>query len=65
MDVFSKTSKKQILMFALQNYANISFKRLYKNLSYLFFQEFLQHFSNGPYPNVKIILLYFYVIKTI
>ena len=35
--VFSKTFKKQILKVALQNYAKISFKRLYKNLSYLFF----------------------------
>ena len=38
--VLSKTSKEQILTVALQNYAKISFKRLYKNLSYLFFHEF-------------------------
>ena len=25
----------------------------------------LQHFSNRPYPNTKIILAYFYIIKTI
>ena len=63
--VFSKKSKNQILTVALQNYAKVSFKRLYKNLSYLFFNEFfLQHFSNRPYLNVKIILAYFYIIKT-
>ena len=35
--MFSKTSKKQIFTVALQNYAKNYFKRLYKNLSYLFF----------------------------
>ena len=38
--VFSETSKKQILTVALQNYTKISFKRLYKNLYYLFFTGF-------------------------
>ena len=61
--VFSKTSKEHILTIVLQSYAKISFKRLYKNLpTYLIF---LQHFSNRPYPNVKLILAYFYVSKTI
>ena len=36
---FSKTSKMQILTTTLQNYGKITFKRLYKNLSYLFFHE--------------------------
>ena len=53
------------LMVTLQNYAKISFKRLYKNLSFLFFTIFLQHFSNKPYPDVKIVLACFYIIKTI
>ena len=64
-----KICVQQILTFALQNYAKISFKRLYKslyNLSYLFFfTNFSQNFSNRPYPTVKIILAYFYIIKTI
>ena len=38
--VFRKTSKKQKLTVALQNYTKISLKRLYKNLSYLFFMNF-------------------------
>ena len=66
LTVFTKTSEKQIFTVASQNYA--SFRRLYKNLSANFFfsQMFLQHFSNRPsYPNVKIILAYFYIIKTI
>ena len=42
--VFSKTSKKQILMVALQNYAEINLKRLHKNLSYLFFHKFFATF---------------------
>ena len=29
-----------------------------------FSQIFLQHFSNRLYPNVKIVLAYFYIIKT-
>ena len=41
--VISKTFKKKILIVALQNYAKISFKRLYKNLSYLFFHEFFRN----------------------
>ena len=36
----TKTSKKQILTVALQNYAKINFKKLYKNLSYLFLTNF-------------------------
>ena len=49
----SKTSKKQNLTVSLQNYAKTIFKRLLKtNL-------------NRPYPNVKIILAYFCIIKTI
>ena len=60
-----KICVQQILTVALQNYAKISFKRLYKSLynySYLFF---FTNFSNRPYPTVKIILAYFYIIKTI
>ena len=40
-------------------------KNKLKNFFYLLFREFLKHFSNKPYPNVKIILVYFYMIKTI
>ena len=36
----AKHLKKQNLAVALQNYTKISFKRLYKNLSYLFFTNF-------------------------
>ena len=62
----AKICVQQILTIALTNYAKISFKRLYKNLSYLFFfMNFFRHFPNRPYPNVKIILAYFYIIKTI
>ena len=35
--------KKQILTVALQNYTNTSFKRLCKNLYYLFFHEFFRN----------------------
>ena len=64
--VFSKTSKKQILTVTLQNYAKINFKRLYKNLSYLSFHEFLCNiFQTDLIKNVKTILAYFYFIKTI
>ena len=58
---FSKTFKKQILTVSLRNNAKISSKRLYKYHFYLF----LQHFSNKPYSNVKIIIAYFYIIKPI
>ena len=37
--VFSKKSKNQLLAVALQNYAKNSFKKHYKKLSYLFFEE--------------------------
>ena len=64
--VLRKTSKKQILIDALQNYIKISFKRLYTNLSYLFFHEFLRHiFQIDPYANFKKFLAYFCIIKTI
>ena len=63
--MFNKIPKKQILMAGLQNYAKMSFKRLYKNFSYLFFSIFLNMLSNSSYPNFKIILAYFYIIKTI
>ena len=50
----------QILMVPLQSYAKISFKRLLKSLSYLFYPWIpLQNFSSRPYPNVKIILAFF------
>ena len=32
---------------------------------FIFSQKFLQHFWNRPYPNVKIVLAYFCIIKTI
>ena len=63
--VFSKTAKKQIFPVALQNYPKIRFKRLYKKFLFIFSRIFLQHFSNRLYSNVKIILVYFYIIKTI
>ena len=64
--LFSKTSKKQILTVALENNTKISVKRLYKSLSCDFLHDFFsQHFSNRPYPNNKIILVYFFIIKTI
>ena len=40
-------------------------KTLEKPFLLIFLQIFLQHFSNRPYPNVKIILAYFSIIKTI
>ena len=49
----SKHLKKKKFTIALQNYTKISFKRLYKNLSYFFSRIFLQHFSSRPYPNDK------------
>ena len=62
----AKQLKKKIVTVVLQNYAKISFKRLYKNLFLLIFWGISsQHFSKRPYPNVKIILTYFYIIKTI
>ena len=42
--MFSKTPGKQVLTIASQNYAKISFKRFFRNISYLFFMNFLQHF---------------------
>ena len=56
--MFSKTSKKQILMVPLQNYTKIRFKRLFNKV-------FLKFFSNRPYSNVKITLTYFHIIETI
>ena len=56
----AKICVQQILTVSLQNYTKISFKMLYKNLSYLYFSRFfLQHVSNRLYPNVKIILAQF------
>ena len=64
--VFSKTSKNQILTVASQNYAKISLiKRLCKTFPTYFSLIFLQNFSNRNYPNVKIILAYFNINKTI
>ena len=40
-------------------------KDFIKTFANYFSQIFLQHFSNGPYPNVKLILAYFYIIETI
>ena len=57
--VFSKISEKLVLTVALQIHAKINFKRLYKNLSYLFFMNFL------PYRVFNIILAYFYEIETL
>ena len=42
-----------------------NFKRLYKIFPTYFSRIFTQNFSNRPYPNVKAILAYFYVVKTI
>ena len=56
--MFSKTSKKQILTVALQITQKSASKDFIKTFS-------SQHFSNRPYPNVKIILAYFYIIKAI
>ena len=38
--MFSEKSKNQILTVVLQNYAKTNFKRHYKNLSYLFLNNF-------------------------
>ena len=40
-------------------------KDFIKTFPIYFARVFLQHFSNRPYPNVKIILAYFYIIETI
>ena len=44
---------------ALKNFIDI------KTFPTYFFTIFLQHHSNRPYPNVKMILTNFYIIKTI
>ena len=56
--IFNKTSRKQILMVALQNYTKISFKRLCNKV-------FSKNFSNRSYANFKITLTYFHIIETI
>ena len=40
-------------------------KTLQKSSLLVFYEFFSQHFSNRIYPSVKIILAYFYIIKTI
>ena len=62
---FSKISKKHILTVALQNTQKSASNDFKKTFPTYFFMNFLQHFSNRPYPNVKIILAYFDIIKTI
>ena len=60
-----KHLKKQILTVALQNYEKSVSQDFIKPFLIILSRIFLQHFSNKPYPNVKIILGYFYIIKTI
>ena len=61
--IFSKTSKKQILMVALQSYEKSASKDFMKTFCTHFFSDFFAAFFR-PYPNVKIILTFSYTIET-
>ena len=64
--VSSKKSKNQILTVAFKIAQKSASKDFIKAFPTYFLRNFLlQHFSNRPYLNAKIILAHFYIIKTI
>ena len=63
--VFRKTSKKQILTAALLNLQKSASKDFIKAFPTYFSRMFLLRFPKRIYRNVKTVLTYFYMFKTI